>query len=171
LSVPGIIRGVIVPYVGTKASLLELPDWRYVDGTGGTPFLYASNSVDIRQPRIAFTNLGIGGAFGVLTHSHSTGGHIHTVATHIHTITNDVAGHTRRIVASGTGYMRHSSSFDHSNKHVWTVAAGSITIVSGYEANSWENNRTPYLEVLFAEYLGERIILKGGVLMGGVIGA
>lgn len=175
LTTPGMAPGMVVPYIGSKASLLALSDWRFCDGSGGTPILYSSSSV--YRPTFRATFSGGAPSTGASAHSHNYNitPHYHfTTGVHTHSIVSDAASHDRRISIGFGGLMRHTASYPHDLEHTWTVGTEDIAIagnVEGATNSSLTDHVPPYLEVLFAQYIGPRIILNGGTILGGKIAA
>lgn len=169
----GISDGIIVVYIGTRAQLAALSDWRFCDGTNGTPDMRSTSSVNRCWIKCAFSN--VGSKEGTDTHAHGYSTHTHTASTHSHDMSADSnpATANHRISIGSGGFTRGPAGDRHlHNEHTWTVdSVETLYSNAGGQTSSSTDDRPPFLEVIFAKYLAPSIRILGGTILGGQIGS
>ena len=152
--------GVIVPYVGTVASVASLDyGWILCDGTLGT--------FDLRANQIKCTTASgsIGATGGSNTHLHTTVSHYHTVDAHSHepSITN-IDNNIQVVNGSGSLPLAQAG---HSHAS-WTISSESPTTQTSSFSTASTDARYTYRTVLFLKLPTNKVTvtIKGGNILG-----
>ncbi|MFH0951463.1 MAG: hypothetical protein V1765_03260 [bacterium] len=140
---PGLPDGIIAMWDGTVASIPT--NWILCDGSGTCPNL---NDKFIKGANADSESGTTGGA---LTHTHGAGAaHSHTIDSHTHTLT--VGGADLSVVRNGTGTASTAAT---AHTHTFTLSGGGTTATQTItaDANSPNDNRPPYKEIVFIKYV------------------
>ncbi|PWB38910.1 MAG: hypothetical protein C3F02_01470 [Parcubacteria group bacterium] len=127
--------------------------WKLCDGNNSTP------SLNDKFIKGASTDLEISSTGGALTHTHAAStAHSHTVDSHTNTFT--VSGDTGSQVVNASKTGRSIIGYDHT--HTLSITGGGTTGTGTItaDANSVNDNRPPYKEIVYIQYQGVAISIS-----------